>query len=100
MAEPDPQSPLKTQPEPRKLKSLRSGSKVALKTREFNLIPLDCFNPAMLPTNGEVLRRCFFLQDETKSRSIKSIAEQVTANAKDVEVIKKVHGFWVIHLKN
>ena len=52
MAEPDPQSPLKTQPEPRKLKSLRSGSKVALKTREFNLIPLDCFNPAMLPTNA------------------------------------------------
>ena len=24
----------------------------------------------------------------------------LTANAKDVEVIKKVHGFWVIHLKN
>ena len=23
-----------------------------------------------------------------------------TANAKDSEVIKKVHGFWVIHLKN
>ena len=23
-----------------------------------------------------------------------------TANAKDFEVIKKVHGFWVIHLKN
>ena len=84
MAEPDPQSPLKTQPEPRKLKSLRSGSKVALKTREFNLIPLDCFNPAMLPTNGEVLRRCFFLQDETKSRSIKSIAEQVFHEMEDI----------------
>ena len=84
MAEPDPQSPLKTQPEPRKLKSLRSGSKVTLKTREFNLIPLDCFNPAMLPTNGEVLRRCFFLQDETKSRSIKSIAEQVFHEMEDI----------------
>ena len=25
---------------------------------------------------------------------------RVTANAKDSEVIKKVHGFWVIHMKN
>ena len=24
----------------------------------------------------------------------------ITANAKDSEVIKKVHGFWVIQLKN
>ena len=25
---------------------------------------------------------------------------EITANAKDFEVIKKVHGFWVIQLKN
>ena len=28
------------------------------------------------------------------------VTNNYTANAKDVEVIKKVHGFWVIHLKN
>ena len=29
-----------------------------------------------------------------------TIITEITANAKDSEVIKKVHGFWVIQLKN
>ena len=38
----------------------------------------------MLPTNGEVLRRIFFLSDEKKSRSIKSKAEQVFKEVEDI----------------
>ena len=64
MAEHEPPSPLKNQPQDKKLKSLRSDSQTTTKTREFDLIPLDHFNTTMLPTNGEVLRRIFFLSDE------------------------------------
>ena len=90
MAEREPPSPLKTQPEAKRPKSqvLRSESESETKTkiRQFNLIPLDEFNPLMFPTNAEVLRRMFFLSDEKKSRSKKSIADQVF---KEMEVIYK-----------
>ena len=32
--------------------------------------------------------------------SVDTFVTVITANAKDSEVIKKVHGFWVIQLKN
>ena len=47
-----------------------------------------------------IINKSMFARNIHKPLLKNSISHLFTANAKDVEVLKKVHGFWVIHLKN
>ena len=43
----------------------------------IQLVPLEKFSGKKVPTNGEVLRRLFWLRDQSKSASWSSIYNQV-----------------------
>lgn len=77
LAERDPPSPLEAEP---RLKQTRSDSSASDLSRErkFGLVPIPKFRGNQLPTNGEALRRVFYIKDSSgQATSIKSICETV-----------------------
>ena len=56
-------------------------------------------DPSHLSPSIDGTTQIFATQARNKTTLI-LLFKQTTANAKDSEVIKKVHGFWVIQLKN
>ena len=98
MASRDPPTPLKNQPDQKRPKTpvgtsdrnLSSGFQT-LQTedstrtlRGIALVPLPEFDGLKIPTNAEVLRRIFFLRDESHSRSMKSICENVFSEIEEI----------------
>ena len=87
MAERDPPTPLKNQPDTKRPRtpnivnaarnlSLTSESK-KWEIRGIELVPIEKFDGNQIPTNAEVLRRLFFLRDQSSTKPVKSIAEVV-----------------------
>ena len=94
MAERDPPTPLKNQPNSKRPRtpnivnaarnlSLASESK-KWEIRGIELVPLEKFEGNQIPTNAEVLRRIFFLRDQSEKRPVKDIAEQVFSDLEEI----------------
>ena len=84
----DPPTPLKSQPDSKRPKTpnivtrnlssdLDSGDPSIRRIKDVKLIPLQTFSGDQIPTNSEVLRRCFFYRDQAPKRAMKAIAEDV-----------------------
>ena len=84
----DPPTPLKSQPDSKRPKTpnivtrnlssdLDSGDPSIRRIKDVTLVPLQTFSGTQIPTNSEVLRRCFFYRDQAPKRAMKAIAEDV-----------------------
>ena len=80
-AQKHPAAPLEHQPPEKRQESkysTRSASAPSLKIRSFDLKPLEKFDGNVLPTKGDVLRRYFFLRDNSRrSLSARDVAKLI-----------------------